>query len=297
MRNHRSLLAVASLTALLTLSACAGEGSKGGEQPGPTQDTSTASRSEDPSPSPSDAPTAASASVPLYFAGDTPQGTRLFREFQRVAGDVLTETALLVAGGSPIDPDYRTLWPGGSVSGAAVSGEVIEVTLNADAFTGAPDGMRKGEARLAIQQMIYSLQGVQQERLPVQFVRTSGPQRLFGIDVSKPIRQGDWMTYLAMVNVTNPAQGATVDGDTLTADGVASSFEATVEWQILRDDEVVLDGFATAEGWLERLYPWEVEIDVSSLAPGDYTFGAKTADPSDGEGGGPTTDTKEFTLR
>ncbi|MGN0065680.1 MAG: Gmad2 immunoglobulin-like domain-containing protein [Nocardioides sp.] len=298
--RHSRALTLASVAALLALAACTGESSTGSDDPEPTGSTATDTTSPTDDPTSTDdtgTPTPQGAAVPLYFAGDTPRGPRLFREFQRVEGDALTEAALTVAGGSADDPDYRTLWPGDSVTGAALGDGVIEVTLNADAFTEAPDGMRKAEARLAIQQMVYSLQGVAQERLPVQFVRESGPSRLFGIDVSKPVKQGDWMTYLAMVNVTDPAQGATVDGDTLEASGVASSFEGTVPWQVKQGDTVVLEGFATAEGWMEKLYPWEASIDVSDLSPGTYTFVASTDDPSGGEGGGPTTDSKEFTLR
>ena len=55
-------------------------------------------------------------------------------------------------------------------------------------------------------------------------------------------------------------------------------------------------GFATAEGWMDKLYPWETEVDVSGLEPGDYTFVAMTDDPSGGEGGGPTEDTKTITI-
>ena len=45
----------------------------------------------------------------------------------------------------------------------------------------------------------------------------------------------------------------------------------------------VVDGFSTAEGWGDDLYPWEAQVD---LRPGarHYTFVALTDDPSDGEG-------------
>ena len=43
-----------------------------------------------------------------------------------------------------------------------------------------------------------------------------------------------------------------------TASGVANSFEATVPWQIRdRAATKVLEGFATAEGWGDHLYPWQ----------------------------------------
>ena len=79
---------------------------------------------------------------------------------------------------------------------------------------------------------------------------------------------------------------------------MASSFEATVPWEIRQGDQVVLDGFATAEGWMDKLYPWaDVDRRLRPSSPGDYTFVARTDDPSGGaEGAGPHEDTKDFTL-
>ena len=48
---------------------------------------------------------------------------------------------------------------------------------------------------------------------------------------------------------------------------------------------------------MDELFPWETEVDVSSLAPGEYTFVAANGDPTGGEeGGGPTTDSKTITV-
>ncbi len=86
-------------------------------------------------------------------------------------------------------------------------------------------------------------------------------------------------------------------GPSMRVAGLANSFEANVPWEILdASGAPVADGFVTAEGAYDRLYPWEDEIDVSGLAPGDYVFVARTDDPSGGEGGGPTVDTKDFTI-
>ena len=57
-----------------------------------------------------------------------------------------------------------------------------------------------------------------------------------------------------------------------------------------------VEGSAMADGWMGRLYPWETEIDVSSLEPGDYTFVSRTDDPSGGEGPGPMEDSKAITI-
>ena len=53
--------------------------------------------------------------MPVYFAGDTPQGTRLYREFRQVEADNPFEEAVaLMVAGDALDPDYTTLWPSGS---------------------------------------------------------------------------------------------------------------------------------------------------------------------------------------
>ncbi len=58
----------------------------------------------------------------------------------------------------------------------------------------------------------------------------------------------------------------------------------------------MLDGFATAEGWVDKLYPWETDVDLSGVAPGSYTFAALTDDPSAARVPGPFEDTKTITV-
>lgn len=86
------------------------------------------------------------------------------------------------------------------------------------------------------------------------------------------------------ITLATPAEGATVS-DSFEASGTANSFEANVPWEV-RDasGETVLEGAATAEGSMDKLYPWTTTIDVSALDPGTYLFIARTDDPSDGEG-------------
>lgn len=266
-------------------------------------DTATESPSDEPTQtdSPTDDPTAdpAETVVPLYFVGDTPQGPKLFREFRSVPADnpLMEATALLLAGDT-LDPDYRTLWPQVEISDVQATDGVLLVQIPGDGFTQRPDGMSPRAAELAIQQLVHTLQGVQQERVPVVIKRGGSDFQLFGIGTESPFTNAKPLDVLGLVNVTTPEQGGVVSGDTLTASGVASSFEATVPWEIRRGDEVVLEGFATAEGWLDKLFPWETPIDVSGLEPGDYTFVARTDDPSGGaEGAGPHEDTKDFTLQ
>lgn len=306
-RGVRSLAAVLSLGALaLGASACSQDDTDPDSTPVANQSTATDPQAPSGSSAPTDPPTETTGTaepgdtvtVPVYFVGGTPQGPKLFREFRAVPADnPLKEATALLLAGDALDPDYRTLWPPVEISDVQATDGVLLVQVPGDGFTERPDGMSKAAAELAVQQLVYTLQGVQQERVPVQFERPDTSARLFGLSTESAYANAPALDVSSLVNITSPEQGSSVTGDTLSASGVASSFEATVPWEIRRGDRVVLDGFATAEGWMDKLFPWEAEIDVSGLEPGDYTFVARTDDPSGGaEGAGPYEDTKDFTL-
>ena len=54
-----------------------------------------------------------------------------------------------------------------------------------------------------------------------------------------------------------------------------------------------------AQGWgPDKLFPWELTVDVSTLAPGTYTFVAMNDDPTGGaEGHGPATDSRTIVVQ
>src|SRR5699024_2200058 len=112
-----------------------------------------------------------------------------------------------------------------------------------------------------------------------------------------PVTNRGVLDTLSLMSITSPTEGATLSGS-FTATGANNGFEANVQWQILRDGEVVKDGFTTAAGWMaDKLFPWKVRVDVSDLEPGDYVFRAHNDDPTGGqEGSGPFTDTKSITV-
>jgi hypothetical protein len=150
----------------------------------------------------------------------------------------------------------------------------------------------------AVQQVVYTLQAAVQGRSAVQFTLNGNPiDQVLGVPTSEPLANAPQNDVLALVSITAPEEGAVVSGS-FTANGVANSNEANVPWQLKQGDKVVKSGFSTAEGWMDKLYPWETEpIDVSGLAPGEYTFVAMTDDPSGGEGFGPQVDTRSITVR
>jgi hypothetical protein len=297
----RSLaLALAAAMAAAVLAGC-GDDPESAEDPEPTGETSAASDqpTADPTPGEDSSPSAPtdSTAVPVYFVGEAPNGPVLFREFRQVEADnPLEEAAALLTAGDALDADYRTLFPGGSFESITHEDGKFVATVPDDGWTTPAPGMSKRDARLAAQQLVYTLQGVQQERVPVVVQLGGKPTSLFGIDTSNGLKAAPQLDVLGLVNITTPEEGATVSG-TFEASGVASSFEATVPWEIRQGDQAVKEGFATAEGWMDKLHPWTTKVDVSDLAPGEYIFAAMTDDPSGGaEGFGPSEDTKTIVV-
>ena len=117
--RRRARASAVVLLCTLALAAC------GNDDPVPTSGDTRRARhaghgqaeavAVEPSETPTSSPTGDDdgTAVPIYWVGDGPGGEpRLFREFHRVQGNPLTEAARLVmGGGQPDDPDYRTLWP------------------------------------------------------------------------------------------------------------------------------------------------------------------------------------------
>jgi hypothetical protein len=239
------------------------------------------------------------AAVPVYFAGDGPRGTVLFREFQPGIGmDPVAQAAQAAVAGPAHDPDYRTLWPSGTQATASYDGDVITVDLSGDLHD-RPAGMSKKDANLAIQQLVYSVQGAAQARAGVQLLLGGQhTDQVLGQPASEPITNDEATKVLSLMSITSPEEGEKVSGS-FGADGVNNAFEATFTWEV-RDStgKVVKNGFGTADGCCEvgKLFPWKAEIDLSGVAPGTYPFVAMNDDPSGGEGGGPDVDTRTIVV-
>jgi hypothetical protein len=174
---------------------------------------------------------------------------------------------------------------------------VLLVEIPSDGFTDRPDGMSRRDAGLALQQLVRTLQGVQQERVPVVIERTGTEPSLFGLPTGTELTASSVLATVNHVNITSPAEGDTVTGDTLVVSGVVNSFEASGPCRLLQDGiEVALEPYQ-AEGWMEdRLFPFEVELPLSGVA-GQVVVQCETLDPSGGaEGRGPAIDTKRVMV-
>ena len=141
----------------------------------------TAPRATDPGATTSPSPTAIetpSAAVAVYYVGDTPDGPRLYREFQPPAPSVKEALKIGVEAAlstPPKDADYRTMWPrtGTELRNVEVVDDVIRIELSESAT--ATHGLVGYERRAAIEQLIYTAQAAVQERLPVQFLVNGNP--------------------------------------------------------------------------------------------------------------------------
>jgi hypothetical protein len=234
----------------------------------------------------------------LYYIGQTPKGPRLFREFRDGPGpDMTPAAAVSMLMSAPDDPDYVSYWSPGQLLGAIVENGVIDVDVD-PSLTTPVDGVPLDD--LALQQVIYTVQAAVGSRLPVQFVHNGNPvSEVGGLPTSEPLAEAPQLDVLALVSISDPSDRRVVT-DSFSANGVASSFEGNVPWELKDPDgTVVLHGNAQAFGYVDRLYPWATgPIDVSGLAPGDYTFVVMTDDPSGGaEGAGPTVDTRTVIIK
>ena len=112
------------------------------------------------------------------------------------------------------------------------------------------------------------------------------------------MKQASALKVLNHINITRPAEGASVPQGVLKISGVANSFEANVVCEIKGSESGAGTAF-TAEGWMgDRLFPFHGQLDLSAVGPGEVTLACSTDDPSGGaEGPGAFTDTKTIAIR
>lgn len=82
------------------------------------------------------------------------------------------------------------------------------------------------------------------------------------------------------LTITAPAPGAAVAAP-FEVRGEANVYEATVSWELRDGDEVVADGFTTAE---EAFTMAPYRFTVENVSPGSYTLVVLEADASGAEG-------------
>jgi hypothetical protein len=276
MNKHVITLALAALL----LTACADDPTV---NPTPTPSTSTSSSS-----------TAAEQVLALYFVNDTPQGLRLFREFQQIAvATSRMEAAIsaVIGGKSPLDPDYVTLWPkDATLESLSIDGDTAIIDLNFSALNVGAEGEQR-----AIDQIVWTATAAEPAIKSVRFLRSGKQVESFAGHVDTSAKFSRQLTYeaLAPIWITSVNDGDTVTGTNLVFSGLAQVFEANVQWQVLKDGKVVVERFTTAGEAAPARAPWKVE--VKNLPSGDYTIRAFALSPKDGSLF--AEDTKRITYR
>jgi hypothetical protein len=255
--------------------------------------------SSSPTPStPGGAPPASRVNVAVYYLGHTPGGPRLYREFYGVdsADPVgLTAAARLAVIGNASDPDYTSLWPATttirSVRQSVASG-LFEVRFAGTPPVTRPAGMTVAQARMSLQQLVYTVQGTAQDTAPLVFFAGNRQlHRVLGIRIATGLERAPAKDALAPVWIITPEQGQVV-GRTFEVRGQAATFEANVQWELLAGRKVVQSDHAAAAECC-RLSPYSFTVHAT---PGSYTLVVHGEDAS-GQGRPVPQDTKQITVR
>ena len=308
--------AVLATAATVTAVAVLGGGGTPQAGPGPAADPTTTAESPAVSESPDDpgevetdapdGPVAIEGAVPVYYLGDTGAGPRLYREFHPGIGGPAFDQAIADAvGRAPDDPDYRTPWPAGTgITGTVTDGEILLDLTSPDGvdLSARPAGMSRDEARIAVQQLVYTAQAALQTSTAVSF-RIDGERALtlLNVAVNEPLARGAEDATLAQVWIIEPGQGAPVE-DGFEVNGVGNFFEATVSWELHQGtvDGPVVASSADAPVMSQEccmMAPYSFTVDLpGGLPSGDYTLRVHDEDVSGGEGFAPAEDTKTVTL-
>jgi hypothetical protein len=273
--------------------------------PGTVLPSATSTATDSASGLPSSSPTTSSATpaatgsadtkaFAVYYVGTDPRDKPvLYREFH--AGESTTPVGTLAVEGlatSPLDPDYATPWRQGDLVDAKLNPNagVIFVTLGHRSSERRPGDMTEAFAKAAVQQVVYTVQAAFQKRLPVAFYYHAKPATsVLGVAASEPIAAGKVLETCSRVSITDPNEGASVSGQ-LRVDGVNNAFEGSVAIYLERNGRKYLMS-PTIGGWgANRLFPWHVNLDLTTVEPGTYTLVAQNDDPSGR--GRPETDTR-----
>lgn len=207
-------------------------------------------------------PATARVSLPVYFVGPRTTGSTqlvLFREFL-AAGlpDPATDEAKVLTAlrgalaPAPAGSGYAQPWAGVAVEDVTVVSDQITVTLT----RGAP-GLDPSQGRLAVQQLVWTATAaLGKGNVPVRFVLADGSTALAG-DLStdqtytRPTGNTAVSEVLSPVWIDSPSRDAVLPAGRVTVKGVASTFEANVEWEILSDPSGSsgsgMSGFTTAD--------------------------------------------------
>ena len=217
----------------------------------------------------------------IFFVADTPRGFKLFSEVQEFKEqDDLPEFIIsqLISGAiTPKDPDYVNLWDG---SHSLLSITYSDSLATIDFTLGKLNVGSEGEQR-AIDQLVWTLTELADRVTKVRFTVNGQPIESFAghVDTSGEFSRAPDYEVLNPIQIESVMEGDELSNP-VTISGNACTFEANVVWTLLKDQEVVDEGFTTAAAACPERSSWK--ISLPDLNPGEYVIEAKEFSAEDG---------------
>ncbi|MEU8225887.1 Gmad2 immunoglobulin-like domain-containing protein [Kribbella sp. NPDC048915] len=273
-------------------------GSTAGPTAGPTEPaiTSVPSAGDTTAPATRGVPEPAvkSAVVPVYWLGQQvgadKTSARLYRTWAKVSGRPAEQAVRIMTSKQPSDPDYFSVWRGAALNTVTRSNDVVTVD-----FKRLPQGaLDRNLARVAVQQLVYTVQGaLQDNHTPIRVTEAGRPVgALFGhVDTATPLGRAQAADVQALVWIDSPTEAAAVEPN-ITVQGVAAAYEATVNYQVtnLKTRETVKSYANTKEG--QKFSPFSFRL---KLSPGPWELSVYLISPADGSI--TDTDTKSIVVK
>lgn len=253
-----------------------------------TSATTAPSTASTTSPAPTTSPATGQLTVPVYYVVDVPGvGPRLYREFHRVpaTGDRVTTALTEMFAGTPLDPDYRSLWPASTrvLSAKRTGAGVVEVDVSGFVSLGA------AFETAAVQQLVHTATAADPACTQVSLLVRGATPPSGHADWSAPVKRSAALETLSNVWILAPAQDATVSSP-VTVRVYGTGWEGNVPLKVFKGSAVVastavttmMGGFATAGTTI-------------TLPPGHYELRAYNDNGKDSSL--QLWDTKTFTVR
>jgi hypothetical protein len=262
----------------------------------PTQPSATSSSAKTgPTTSGAPEPAVKGTLVPVYWLGQQvgareKSAVRLYRTWAKVSGRPAEQAVRIMTTKQPDDPDYYSVWRGAALNTVTRSDGVVTVDFKQLPKTTLDSDL----ARLAAQQLVYTVQGaLQDNQTPIQVTEAGrSVQKLFGqVDAAEPLGRAQAADVQALVWIDSPAEGQAVEPK-VTVHGVAAAYEATVNYQVtnLKTRETKKSFANTKAG--QKFSPYSFQL---TLSPGPWQVSVYLLSPEDGRV--TDTDTKSIVVR
>jgi hypothetical protein len=217
----------------------------------------------------------------------------LYRTWTKVSGRPAEQALRIMTASTPDDPDYFSVWQGAAVNTVTRAGDVVNVD-----FKRLPQTrLDPTTADVAAQQLVYTVQGALRDASATRIQVTEQGHagiKLFGqVDTSRPLTRAQAADVQAFVWVTSPLDKSVLSPP-LKVTGVASAFEAQLNWRIVsvKTRAIVAKGTTnTTEAY--KFTPFAFVIP--KLPPGPYTLEVYEASAEDGRM--TSTDSKQIIVQ